>query len=295
MRIDSPKQHRFTAPGGEICWFEWGQPSPERPTLLLAHATGFHARCWDRVVAALPQDWHVAAIDFPGHGRSYKPENLRDWRVAGDDLRAFVSAQFKAPVQGIGHSMGGYCLAHAAAHATGLFSAIMLIDPVILPPETYANPPYTADMPAAHHPVSRRRSQWESAAQMAAHFATRPPYAHWERAVLDNYCDYGLLKAESGSGLELACPPLLEASIYLGSTLNDPYPWLGQIECPVTVLRAPPAERLNSMDFSASPTWPGLAAELRQGTDILWDDCTHFIPMEQPERLAALITGMAES
>jgi len=58
-----PIEHRFAAPGGELCWFEWGKAG-DRPTLLLLHATGFHARCWDATIKALPQDWHYIALDL---------------------------------------------------------------------------------------------------------------------------------------------------------------------------------------------------------------------------------------
>ena len=48
-----PREHRLSTPDGDICWFEWGEPG-NAASLLLLHATGFHARCWDQVVAALP-------------------------------------------------------------------------------------------------------------------------------------------------------------------------------------------------------------------------------------------------
>ncbi|MCY4324386.1 MAG: hypothetical protein OXD00_12000, partial [Gammaproteobacteria bacterium] len=43
------------------------------------------------------------------------------------------------------------------------------------------------------------------------------------------------------------------------------------------------------LDFSASPTWPELAARLPNGKDFYWPELSHFIPMQAPERVAALI------
>ena len=59
---------------------------------------------------------------------------------------------------------------------------------------------------------------------------------------------------------------------------------------PVLILRAkePPPER-SVMDFSSSPTWPGLVHEFRNGREIYFADRTHFLPMEIPESVAALI------
>ena len=85
----SPIEHRYAARAGEICWFEWGAAGT-KPTLLLLHATGFHARCWDATVAALPDDQHVVALDLRGHGRSYRPTSLSNWMETAEDVVAFV-------------------------------------------------------------------------------------------------------------------------------------------------------------------------------------------------------------
>ena len=65
-----PAEHAAVLNGVSLHWFEWGAPGPE-PTIVLIHATGFHARCWDQVVKALPGR-HVLALDLRGHGRSGK-------------------------------------------------------------------------------------------------------------------------------------------------------------------------------------------------------------------------------
>jgi pimeloyl-ACP methyl ester carboxylesterase len=286
--MGEPVEHRFAAPAGEICWFEWGKAG-QGPSLLLLHATGFHARCWDRVVAVLPVPLHIVAPDLRGHGRSYRPQSLGDWAATADDIVALCDALFEAPVVAAGHSMGGCVLARAAAQRPALFSRLVLVDPVIMTPDIYHNPIYSPDARPEDHPVARRRNVWDSAEQMIAHFAERPPYSHWRRDVLEDYCRYGLVPSSAHDGLELACPPDLEASAYLGSWKVDPYPMLGRVECPVTVLRARNGERSSALDFSISPTAPDLAMHFRQGVDLHWQDQSHFIPMEVPGRLAALI------
>jgi hypothetical protein len=45
------------------------------------------------------------------------------------------------------------------------------------------------------------------------------------------------------------------------------------------------------MDFSWSPTWPALVHEFRNGREIYFADRTHFLPLEIPERVAALSAG----
>lgn len=284
----APVEHRYASPAGEICWFEWGKAGT-KPTLLLLHATGFHARCWDATVAALPDDQHVIAIDLRGHGRSYRPNSLSDWMETAEDVVAFLRDQMTAPVAAVGHSMGGYVAARAAAIAPDKFTQLLLVDPVMFVPETYAQKPDGAGGTSNDHPVARRRNAWDSAEQMIAHFANREPYVHWRADVLADYCKHGLVPAASGEWLELACPPALEASAYMGAWHNNPYLWIGQVLCPTTILRARNAERKNAMDFSASPTAPDLWKSFPNARDLHWSDVSHFIPMEVPERLAELI------
>ena len=285
---EAPREHRLDTPAGEIFWFEWGEPS-DHPSLLLLHATGFHARLWDRVVAALPHGTHVIAPDQLGHGRSAKPASLSDWAKTADALLPLVDRFAGTPLIGCGHSMGGYVLTRLAAERRDAFAHIFLIDPVIMPPEFYIG---AADAPVpdpAEHPVARRRSRWDGWEAMNAHFASRPPYAHWQPEALADYCRFGLLAAPDNAGWELACPPALEASVYQNALRTNPHDWLPRITAPVTVIRAKTGERAGPLDFSVSPTWPALGAALGAVRDEQWADQSHFIPMEAPQRLADLI------
>jgi lipase len=280
-------EHRLTVPGGDLCWFEWGTRSPDRPTILLVHATGFHARCWDQVVAALPAGTHVIAPDLRGHGRSYRPASIGNWAETGDDLLPLIDAQPKGSLIGAGHSMGGTCLVRAAALRPEKFARLVLIDPVIFAADYYSEHQADAGDPDAHF-VSKRRNHWVSADEMIERFAGRHPYSGWDPAVLADYCTYGLLPRADGDGFELACPPRLEASAYLGNAAFNPHTAAASIACPVTVIRARNGSREGQLDFSLSPTWPATASAFPNGTDLHWTDCTHFAPMEVPARIASL-------
>lgn len=286
--MSEPREHRQATPEGEICWFEWGERG-EGPSVLLLHATGFHARLWDQVVATLPAGTHVIAPDHLGHGRSAKPASLSEWAITADALLPLVDRFAGTKLVGCGHSMGSYVLSRLAAERPDAFAHIFLIDPVIMDPVFYAHAAGQSVPDASEHPVSRRRNRWDGWEAMLASFAERPPYAHWEPQVLADYCRYGLLPAADGESWELACPPRLEASVYLGAAHTDPYAWLGRITAPSTVIRARSGERSGNLDFSVSPSWPGLGAKLGAVRDEQWAEHSHFIPMEVPRRLADLI------
>lgn len=285
---EQPREHRLGTPEGDICWFEWGSRS-DRPSLLLLHATGFHARLWDQLVAALPAGTHVVAPDHRGHGRSYRPATLANWAANADVLLPLLDGLGGHPIVGAGHSMGAYILTRLAAQRPAAFAHLMLIDPVIMDPALYEGEAARPIPDPAEHPVARRRNAWPSAEAMRARFADRPPYAKWDPRVLADYCTYGLLPAADGGGVELACPPALEASVYQNALRTNPHEWLHYLAAPSTVIRAPTGERGGPLDFSLSPTWTGLGAAIGAERDELWAEHSHFIPMEAPARVAALL------
>jgi pimeloyl-ACP methyl ester carboxylesterase len=285
-----PRAHRISVNGVELAYFTWGETLPAgSETVLLAHATGFHARCWDQVVPHLGAR-RVIALDQRGHGRSQKTP-ITHWRVFGEDLAAFVRAVGLRDVVGVGHSMGGHAMVAAAAGAPSAFGRLVLIDPVIIAPDEYRGSGWTLPAGAEPHPTAKRKRRFVSPEEMIARFARRPPYAAFTAAALRDYCVHGLLPAPDGDGFELACPPEIEAAIYMTSHTNAAvYDAVRALTLPVLVVRvkAPPPNRA-VMDFSSSPTWPGLVGELCAGREIHLADRTHFLPMESPELVARLV------
>jgi pimeloyl-ACP methyl ester carboxylesterase len=271
-----------------LCWFEWGKAFAEQGTTLLVHATGFHARCWDQTILHLP-DRHIIAVEMRGHGRSDNTGPIT-WEAMSTDLACFVEALDLRDLVAAGHSMGGYCLTHAAALMPERFQRLVLIDPVIMEPVSYqgdANQQANFLDAAGRHPVAKRRNQFDSVAAMVANFTGRGSFAVWQDAVLQDYCQYGLLPSPAGDGFVLACPPEVEAAIYMGSGSTDIYGELSRVVMPVTVLRAfrqdgPRTE----MNFSLSPTYPGLAALLPDAQDVYLPELTHFMPMQAPALVA---------
>lgn len=286
-----PIEKRFQQGDTDLCYFEWG--NPDDPTILMVHATGFHARCWDKTIGALPPGYHVIAVDQRGHGRSGKPDSLSDWRLAARDLAALVAELDLKEVIGVGHSMGAHVLVQVTSDLRERFERLMLIDPTIADPEIYKNPPDFADLDPSQNPVSRRRSHWTSPEDMFAAFQNRHPFNLWQPGVLMDYCQYGLLPAPDGEGFVLACPPFLEASVYEGFRMVDPYPFVKRISLPVAILRAQMAKDdvTSVRDFANSPTWPGLVDCFANAKELHIPELSHFMPMQAPERIADYIVN----
>lgn len=283
--MPEPKESRLQIDGIDLQVYEW--PGEGQP-VFLAHATGFHARCWDQVVAHLPGR-HVFAIDMRGHGRSDKPEPPYHWPNFGRDVAGVVRALGIEGAVGVGHSKGGYAVTHAAALEPGAFASLLLVDPVILPRAAYGREPQ------GEHFAARRRNEWSSPEEMFERFRDRPPFASWDEQVLRDYCTYGLLPNPNGEGYVLACPPHIEAAVYAGSATGGViYDSIAAIDVPVRILRARLQPEGAVRDMSNSPTDPELASHFKQAEDIYLPERSHFIPMEAPAFVAKHIEEMSK-
>ena len=269
----------------ELCVIEWtGAGDP----ILLLHATGFHSRCWTQVVKHLPGR-QVYAVDLRFHGASGDAGDT-DWGIMAEDIRLLIEKLNLSGLIGVGHSIGGHLIARAAAQVPDRFKHLVLIDPVIMSPERYADfHAFSQGLDAKDHPVSRRKNQWRDAQEMYDRFKGRAPFDSWQPAVLQDYCDYALRPAHDDALRQLACNPINEAGIYLHQKGNEAaLEELPNIHTPVTLLRAPPGDDARP-NLSLSPTWPGLATALPNCQEIYLPDLNHFIPMQNPELVAHYI------
>jgi pimeloyl-ACP methyl ester carboxylesterase len=262
-------------PAGELKLAVWEWPG-DAPALFFAHATGFHGRCWDDIGCRFPGRRRLA-IEFRGHGRSSIPAPPIPWPHFAQDVLAVAQRYGLRGAIGVGHSMGGHSLVSAAIQEPGIFAALVLVDPVIFPPDFY----HGAAPDASY--IARRRNRWASPQEMFERFRARRPFSAWREEALRSYCDYALLP--DGDAFVLACPPEVEAAIYgrCNAPANNLYAGIPGVAQPVTVLRAGTTATTAVLDLNASPTGPDLAVCFPQGRDVYLPDRNHYIPMEAPE------------
>jgi pimeloyl-ACP methyl ester carboxylesterase len=214
------------------------------------------------------------------------------WDSFARDIAELVEELALEAAIGVGHSMGGHCLVQVAASHPSAFNRLLLVDPVIFEPDAYTHDRYRGFAGPEDHPVSKRKNDWENWQEMYERFKNRGSFALWDDRVLVDYCRYGVLPTGDGR-FELACPPLVESSIYLGNTSTDIYQKIPHVHVPVTVLRArgrDPDEHA-IMDFSLSPTWAAVAEQFEQGTDVYLPELSHFMPMQDPGLVARYIAA----
>jgi pimeloyl-ACP methyl ester carboxylesterase len=279
----APVTRLYPVNGIDLAVHQWASSGGGVP-LVFAHATGFHGRVFDAIIEAFP-DHPAYAIDLRGHGQSGGGP-IDDWRIVARDVADFFEQAEIFSAVGIGHSMGAHTLVQVAADNPGRFARLVLFDPVILAPEFYApaGALYTPDNP---HPAIRRKRDFASAEAMIERFAGRDPYNLFDPRVFADYCRFGLVPAASGEGMELACAPEVEASVYASSRSNGAVIEAAKrVDIPVLVVRA---QMTDLQDFKSSPTWPELAQVLPQGADLYRPDMTHFHPFQDPADAARII------
>lgn len=272
--------------GGNIGVTDW---SADGPAVLFVHATGFHRRCWDRVIELLP-GYRCVAVDILGHGISDKPGPPEPY---GWDLLALGLGEAAQKLQlnfslGVGHSIGGYVVVRMAAAAPALFRELFLVDPSILPEGAYG----LQRTSAATSFVAKRRNQWASPEEMVERFRDRLPFSGWNPRVLRDYCTHGLMSDPAGSGFVLACPPDAEAAIYAQTATSNPYRDISLIELPVRIVRARQRPETGTFDMSYSPTAPDLASRFANATDECLQEYSHYLPMEAPELVARYVQSI---
>ncbi len=297
-RVDPTSQRREIR-GLSLNYWEWPSDSLPAPVdLLFIHATGFHARVWDPVIRRLPTSWRCLALDMRGHGLSDEAADGYDWEKLVADTAAAAEALDLKSALGVGHSMGGFVIAGAAARtqANFRFRGLVLADPTITDAQDLRRRavrlPLGDAAATGNERVStgagRRRPVWDSPRAMFDSYRTRGPFDTWETEALHAYCDFALVP-QRGKGMRLACPPEVEAATFAANQGSDPWPGLARLGMPAVVMRG------TSDHGRRSVTSPRVAKVIPHGVDVPVPASNHFIPMERPDLVADEIGRLARS
>lgn len=256
--------------------------------LLISHATGFHARCYQPVADALGDRFCVFGIDHRGHGDSTAPPGWSvDWHRFGvDTLEVARTIAPEGGLVGIGHSMGGASLLMAAHAAPDMFSHLVLFEPIAHPPRGSGLTGVEMRSLPIVQGALRRRRRFPSKVTAHDNYASKPPMSQMTPEVLTNYVEHGFRDVIGDDGIaevELCCAPEFEADIFMGGRDNGVWELLHEVETPCTVIGG----HVEAMQPSASTEQ--IADELPAGRYLLLAHQTHFGPFSHPDELAALV------
>jgi pimeloyl-ACP methyl ester carboxylesterase len=195
-------------------------------------------------------------------------------------------------ILGVGHSLGGVLTLWAAIEEPQLFRAVVLIEPVILPPVWL----WTLRLMRAlglrqRQPfvqvALRRRRTWPDRQACFAHLRSKPFFGAWSDAALWDYVHSGTRPAP-GDQVELIYPPEWEAHIFATPPLAI---WhdVPRLQCPVLVIRGK-----ESRTFLPAAQMR-MARLLPHARFVTIAGAGHLVPIERPQETAAAIQAFVES
>ena len=258
----------------------------DNPTLLFAHASGFHSMIWNKIIQKI-NNYNCISIDFSGHGMSDNPDIEYKWDQFSNEIQSLIIQLDLNNIVGIGHSLGGYAITHSTKELYARFKSLILFDPSIFTKNKYAIKIKSRTEP---HPISKRRDSWISTDEMYKRFSQRYPFTYWDKSVLIDYVEHGLKYNESEKIFNLSSPPWAEARMMQGSSEYGIFDIIDSFNKNVLIIRAKGIKSNKNKDiFSKSVTDPDLHKLFSDSADLLIDDVTHFIPQEKPEECARII------
>jgi lipase len=253
----------------------------EGPPMILMHATGFNPWMWHPIVRELGSSWRVIAPYVCDH-RQVDPEaGGLSWLTLAEDLANFCRIKrIKKPAL-VGHSMGGTVLTLALGGCGLECRGLILIEPIFFLQEMYRSEGKFGANPLAVRAL-KRKEKWNNRKEARSYLRSKPLFNNWNPEMLDLYIQHGIEEAGNG-GVRLVCPPKRESALYMGNQRFDPWPVLGNVNCPTLVIEG------ESSDYKKFVDMKKAAAAFPRGAYRMMKGVGHFIPMERPREIAAMI------
>lgn len=265
------------------------------PTAHFLHATGMCAGTYAPFLHHLAPFMSVVASDLRGHGDTTlpPPSRLQDWDLFAGDLKAFIEKEMTPPIVALGHSFGATITFLAAARHPHLFSAVVLIDPVILPRRYLLAMDLARRLGMQHRlplvqQARRRKRIFPSREAARRRFASgRGMFNTWKPEFVAAYLGCALHHAEDGSA-GLKCDPETEALIY-SSVPRNIWSLAGLLKCPVLAVRGA------SSDTFLPDAARALARRIPRCRAVTVPGTGHFLPMEAPGTTARIVRSWLEA
>jgi pimeloyl-ACP methyl ester carboxylesterase len=251
-----------------------------------SHANGFPTPCYRKMFGFLESHFEIGYIDTIGHHPRYPVTD--NWPHLVEQLIDFLTANYRQPVIGAGHSMGGYLTFMAAMQRPELFKAIVLLDAPLLSYIKARGLEMTkwigiVDRVTPAAGTRHRRREWDSAAQALAHFRSRALFRRFDPDCLADYVRYGTV--EERGHVRLRFDPEIEYRIYRSIPHNFA-DFGAELQVPAGFIGGRESAEIRMVGLSMMKRRYGFRFKRVEGT--------HLFPFEDPETAAKAIEEMVD-
>jgi pimeloyl-ACP methyl ester carboxylesterase len=230
--------------------------------VVLLHAWGESARCYDRLLPLMPATVDVVAMDLRGHGEADKPADGYTLVDLADDVEAFMDTVGLTSAVLVGSSSGGYVAQQVAVRSPDRVSGLVLVGS---PRSLRGRPPFADEVDRLTDPVDRA---WVKASlDWFPRFHDVPDW-YLEDRVDDGVRTPAHVWRKALIGLYTAVPPTET----------------GTITAPTLIIWGARDELLPRDDQER------LAAAIPGSRLVVYPDTGHLVLWEQPERVAGDLT-----
>ena len=255
-----------------------------RDILHFSHANGFPAACYRKFLAGLAPEYRVGSINCIGHDPSYPVTD--GWpHLVAQQIDHLVRRN-RAPVVGVGHSLGGYLTFMAAVQRPELFKCIVLLDaPIIGYFKGHAFGMLKrlglVDRITPAYATRDRRRDWSSAEEMIAHFRRRKIFRQFDPECLEDYAELGTVR--EGNRLRLVFDPEIEYRIYR-SVPHDLVYYCSRLRVPAGFIGGRHSDVLRRVGL----------AHTRRSFRVKRVEGGHLFPFERPQMAAEAVRQMVD-
>lgn len=196
----------------------WRTMGEQGLPLHFYHANGFSSGVYLPLLERLSDSYRVSALDMrPTWGGAASPPRSRSWMPYADDLIAYLEAEHKEPVIGVGHSMAAIATVYAAEKRPDLFKALVIIEPAMITPvqNVIANllPKAIMNRVEPAKTTLAKRDIWPDRGAFKADCRTNKAFRRFTEEALDAMVAHGVKERPDGQ-VELAFPKKWEAHNY---------------------------------------------------------------------------------
>jgi len=257
------------------------------PPLQFAHANGFPPGTYQAFLTPLTSQYHVLAMECRALWGSQDPARFRHWREFAADLARFVEEMGLRGCVAVGHSLGAVTTLLCAVAHPGIFRAVVLIDPVIVP--AHLVPVWAGaiglglsrrfELPAR---TRRRRMEFPSRELVYRAYRAAPVFRRWQDDMLQDYVA-NVTEEDPAGGVRLRYPREWEARIF---ETAPPDSWLSMPR-----LRGVPLLVIRGQDSTTYThgTLRLMRRLLPAATFVEIEGADHFVPMSRPDETVAAI------